>query len=126
MRSIKTVFGETLVLESLFEKMRGLMFSSRVKQPLLFVFSREATAENSIHSFFCPHFDAIFMDSDGVVVGAVEVHSTKPFICPSKPFKFLIETFPGDIAKHKVHKGLRLVVGVGSRRRLERRRGRGV
>jgi len=113
MRTVKTLFGSTLVLETLFEKLKGLVFSKRVVQPLLFVFAREATAENAIHSFFCPHFDAIFINAQDVAVDALEVRSSRFFICPAKPFKYLIETFPGDIKKYKVKAGMKLVVGVG-------------
>lgn len=110
MRSVKTAFGQTLVLESFWEKLRGLMFAPRVEKPLLFVFTNERSGENAIHSLFCPAFDAIFINSKGVVVGAVEVRSTKLFVCPEEKFKFLVETFPGDIRKQEIKIGVKVGV----------------
>ena len=110
MRCVKTAFGQTLVLESFWEKLRGLMFAPRVEKPLLFVFTNERSSENAIHSLFCPAFDAIFINSNGVVVGAFEVRSPKLFVCPEEQFKFLVETFPGDIKKREIKIGVKVGV----------------
>ena len=50
------------ILSTFTEKAWGLMFSKSVKTPLLFVF--ESSGRHGIHSFFCPPFDAVFLDEN--------------------------------------------------------------
>jgi len=72
-------------------KLKGIMFKPRQFRPLLFDFGKERRFGNSIHSLFCPEFEAVFLDKDKVVI---ETHFVAPFkliVFPSKPFRYLIE-----------------------------------
>ena len=77
------------VADSLFSRIRGLMFRRR-KTNLLFVFDRETV--HPIHSFFVPYaFDAIYLDSDMRVTEVFQ--DVKPFgsVWPKTPSKYLLE-----------------------------------
>ncbi len=90
----KKLFKASLA-SSFSEKARGLMFS-RKAFPILFEFSREGTWENSIHSFFCPRFDAVFLDKQKRVVSVEKnIRPFRFFIVSEKPCKFLLELPPG-------------------------------
>ena len=71
------------------------MFSKKAF-PLLFEFSGEGTWQNSIHSFFCPRFDAVFLDSQKRVVSVEKnIRPFRCFIVSEKPCRFLLELPPG-------------------------------
>jgi uncharacterized membrane protein (UPF0127 family) len=95
---------ECLLCTTMVQKMRGLMFRRR-PIPLLFIAKVESRAP--IHSFFCPRFDAIFLDSGKIVVDIKQ--NIAPWnlrILPSETAKFLIELPPGEA--FKVQKGQKL------------------
>ncbi|MBS3070076.1 DUF192 domain-containing protein [Candidatus Micrarchaeota archaeon] len=88
--------------ETFLQKARGLMFK-RKATPLLFEFDSQATARNAIHSFFCPVFDAVFLDSRKCIVCIIaRVAPSQPFLHSSKPAKFLLELPPGEARKVRV------------------------
>lgn len=64
--------------KSVFSKMMGLMFRKKSK-PLFFIFSRETS--ESIHSFFCVDFIAIWFDKGKIV----DVKLVKPWKINIKP-----------------------------------------
>ena len=66
--------------KSVFSKATGLMFRKKSK-PLLFVFNRPT--RQSIHSFFCQPFVAIWFNNNKIV----EVKIVKPRIFSVKPKK---------------------------------------
>ena len=76
------------------KKTLGIMFKKKFA-PLLFDFGQSARLQNSIHSMFCPEFDAVFLDAAKRVT---EVRKVKPwsFLAPAKPAKYLIEVPPGE------------------------------
>ncbi|MCX6767538.1 MAG: DUF192 domain-containing protein [Candidatus Micrarchaeota archaeon] len=84
---------------SVLKKAVGIMFREKKFAPVFFEFAAEARAANSIHSLFCPEFDAVFLDAGRKVV---EIRRVKPFsfVTPSKPAKYLIEV-PAGLAKVK-------------------------
>ncbi|MFH0835400.1 MAG: DUF192 domain-containing protein [Candidatus Micrarchaeota archaeon] len=87
--------------DGFFSKFRGLMFR-REAVPLLFVFDGEARERNAIHSFFCPRFDAVFLDRRKKVVGIERnVAPWRIAVFPGKAFGYLLELPVG------VSKGLR-------------------
>ncbi|MFH0713298.1 MAG: DUF192 domain-containing protein [Candidatus Micrarchaeota archaeon] len=77
----------------------GLMFSREVKQPLLF----HGKGRISIHSFFCPVFDAVFLDEKHRVVKTLTVMPWNSLIAANA--FHLIELPSGTIAKYKIKKG---------------------
>ncbi|PIT85819.1 hypothetical protein COU36_01105 [Candidatus Micrarchaeota archaeon CG10_big_fil_rev_8_21_14_0_10_59_7] len=77
--------------DGFFSKFRGLMFR-REAVPLLFVFDSEARERNAIHSFFCPRFDAVFMDRRKRIVGVEKnIAPWKIAVFPRKAFGYLLE-----------------------------------
>jgi len=72
---------------SIFSKTHGLMFRRKSK-PLLFIFNN-STSE-SIHSFFCVPFIAIWFDGKKII----DIKYVKPwkfYVKPSKKFDKLLE-----------------------------------
>ena len=93
---------KALAAQTLFEKARGLTFKTKAT-PLLFDFVREATRANSIHSLFCPPFDAVFLNSQKKVVFVMRnVKPFKLFLFSKKPARYLIELPRGEARKIKV------------------------
>ncbi|MEM4255435.1 MAG: DUF192 domain-containing protein [Candidatus Norongarragalinales archaeon] len=96
------------------EKTIGLMFKRKAFS-LLFEFDSEGVKRNAIHSFFCPVFDAVFLDSRKRVVCVFKrIKPWRLFVTPSKPAFFLIELPPGGSAKVRV--GQRLSWNPGERK----------
>jgi len=90
------------------EKFLGIMFSRKQFVPLVIEFGVEARGLNAIHSFFCPSFDAVFLDSRKRVVDVARV---KPFsfsIVSRAPCKFVVELPAGNAQRLKLSKGLKL------------------
>jgi uncharacterized membrane protein (UPF0127 family) len=75
--------------------------------PLLFDFGRSARSANSIHSFFCPAFDAVFLDA-GKRVTQIETIRPNGFFVPARPSRFLIELPAGAAEKFGLASGVRL------------------
>ena len=97
-------FKQLEILRTPFSKVRGLMFRTDIKKPLLFIFDKEARKRNSIHSFFCIFpFDAVYMDKNGKVTDLIQ--NIYPFtinITPKKASKYLIEAKAGFIHKQNI------------------------
>ena len=74
-----------------FEKISGLMFTRKeMAKALLFEF--EKPTKMKIHSFFVFFpFIAIWLDSDGKIIGLKLVKPFKPGVSPQKSFTKLIE-----------------------------------
>jgi len=104
-----TELFEVEVLDTFTSKARGLMFSSRAR-PFLFKFTREATLENTIHSLFCPAFDAVFLDAEKRVTQVVYDlgRVRKRIVKPREPALFLLELPCGLARKHGLRRGDRL------------------
>ena len=91
-----------------FRKMKGIMFK-KAFEPLLFDFDEEGTRRNAIHSFFCPQFDAVFLDSSKKIVDVIpQIKPWNPFIVPAKPARYLTETPAGDAKRVRVKIGMQL------------------
>jgi len=85
------VICDARLCDGFFSKFRGLMFR-REAVPLLFVFGNEARERNAIHSFFCPVFDAVFLDGGQKIVGIERgIAPWRPAIFPWKAFRYLLE-----------------------------------
>ncbi|MGC9113950.1 MAG: DUF192 domain-containing protein [Candidatus Micrarchaeia archaeon] len=90
--------------------MKGLMFKQKTV-PLFFVFDAEATFSNAIHSFFCPPFDAVFLDEHKRVVDVRKnITPWKAWIAPKKPAKYLLELPAGDASRKRVREGETLTI----------------
>ncbi|MFH0836043.1 MAG: DUF192 domain-containing protein [Candidatus Micrarchaeota archaeon] len=95
------------VMDTTSKRMKGLMFSKRVEQPLLFEFAGVGNAENGIHSLFCPEFDAVFLDEAKTIVSIFDkVAPFKWFIKPGAPVKYLLELEPGSVQRLGLRKGV--------------------
>jgi uncharacterized membrane protein (UPF0127 family) len=89
------------------KKARGIMFSGARFAPLLFDFGRSARGANSIHSFFCPVFDAVFLDS-GKKVTQTETIAPSRFFVPRETPRFLIELPAGAAKRFGLRRGVKL------------------
>jgi len=93
--------------DTLFKRARGLMFRRNIEKPLLFILPAESRELSSIHSFFVFFpFDAVFLNSKGVVVDIKE--NIKPFrlrITPKKPAKYIIEMNGGEAERRGISIG---------------------
>ncbi len=81
------------VLKTFREQLWGLMFSKRVHEPLLFVLP--TPRRFAIHSLFCPHFDAVFLDAQRRVIDVFAVRSIRLWIRPRRVALYLVEGPPG-------------------------------
>ena len=91
------------------ERAQGLMFKAKVQAPLAIPFASTGRRRNALHSFFCPLFDAVFLDSNGRVVDLrVRVKPNQLLVIPAKPCKMVIEVPPGE--SRKVRLGQLLVL----------------
>src|SRR3989338_11367135 len=94
------------ILSTFTEKAWGLMFSKSVKTPLLFVF--ESSGRHGIHSFFCPPFDAVFLDENFRVVDRLAVRTLRFWIAPKSNARYLIEAAPGFAKRLKEGQAVRV------------------
>lgn len=71
-------------------KLSGLMFKeARKANAILFEFERPTM--QAIHSFFCPHFIAVWLDSEGNILDWKKVNERKASIVPDCEFQKLLE-----------------------------------
>jgi hypothetical protein len=100
--------------DTFFKRARGLMFRKNIEKPLLFILPNESKQLSSIHSFFVFFpFDAVFLNSKGVVVDVKE--KIKPFtfnITPQKPAKYIIEMKAGEVRRRGIKVGDKLPAGI--------------
>jgi len=83
---------------------KGIMFQPKLLRPLLFTFRNQR--RRCIHSFFCPHFDAVFLDEEKKVVKVLSVNPWQSSICAN--CKYLIEFPAGTIDKFSLKNGDKL------------------
>lgn len=86
--------------KSEFSKVRGLMFTKRLKEALIFIFGKESLQH--IHMFFVWYpIDVLWLDKNKRVVQLKE--NLKPFkiILAKNPAKYIIELENGTIKKSK-------------------------
>ena len=81
----------------------GLMFQPKATTPLLFT----GNGRIAIHSYFCPLFDAVFLNKDKTVITAVTV-PPKKHVAGDKNAFFLLELPVGSISKFTIKKGDKL------------------
>ena len=93
------------------KRMRGLMFRINFEKPLLFIMPKESRESSAIHSFFVFFpFDAVFLNSKGVVVDVRE--RIRPFtlrITPKKPAKYIVEMKAGEAKRRGIKVGSKLL-----------------
>lgn len=96
--------------DTIFKRVRGLMFRRKIEKPLFFIMPSESRELSSIHSFFVFFpFDVVFLNSGGAVVDIRKCIS--PFtlrITPKKPTKYLLEMKAGDAERRGIKIGDRL------------------
>jgi uncharacterized protein len=83
------------------QKAIGLMFKTKVKQPLIFIFNNEAII--SIHMLFVfMAIDLIFLNKDKKIVELKQNLQPFTFYTPTKKAKYLIEAKKGTIKTHNI------------------------
>lgn len=101
-RGRKKLLWRAKVLSTHAEITRGIIGCSPEFEPALFIFPRSARWRNSIHSLFCPPFDALFLSEQFFVVDAVRVKPFNPLVSPRARAKFLIELPAGEASRKRV------------------------
>ena len=92
-------------MDTTFSRTRGLMFEQEVRKPLLFIFPYEVS--HSFHSMFCPDFDIVFLNGKREVVYSEKIRSAK-IIEPGIKYRYVVEAFPGFIAKNKIKNKIKI------------------
>ncbi|HEV8289877.1 MAG TPA: DUF192 domain-containing protein [Candidatus Norongarragalinales archaeon] len=87
------------------KRAKGLLFRASFEKPLLF---NDFPKYESIHSFFCPPFDAVFLDEDKKITQVFNNVLANRLVTPSRPSAFLIETPAGDARRKHLRVGMRL------------------
>lgn len=90
--------------DSAFKRAMGIMFRKQIDRPMLFIFPTRG--RTSIHSFFCPKFDAVFLDYNRRVIDSYERIGPGQIIIPRERVNYLIEFPPGTISKERIRKGV--------------------
>jgi len=104
------MFGMRVELcDTTWKKMKGLMFRRGLDHVLLFVNKKESRINMAIHSFFVFFpFDAIYLDSRGMVVDAETITPFRMNYTPSRPAQYLAEAPAGTIKHNHVRIGTRV------------------
>ncbi len=92
------LFSEFKTMGSI-SRFLGLMFQSKVAIPLLFT----GNGRMAIHSYFCPPFDAVFLNKDKIVIKTLTVFPKK-FVTVKENAFFLLELPIGSISKFAIKK----------------------
>jgi len=101
MREIKLQNYE--LADTLLLRAKGIMFRKRITRPMLFVFP--ALERVSIHSFFCPVFDAVFLNRAKKVSETYERILPGRMITPKSPAAYLVEFPAGTVKQKGIRKG---------------------
>ncbi len=99
MRGKKTKLFDSLEETNFFTQFIGLMFKKQAKTPLLF----KGNGRMAIHSFFCPSFDAVFLNKEKRAVHLQTVQPATPRVAANA--FFLLELPLGTISRFKLKKG---------------------
>ncbi len=94
--------------ESGFERAVGIMFRPRLERPFAIPFSSAGRKRNSIHSVFCPPFDAAFLCNGKVVDVRQRVPPNQPLIVSAKTCDLVLELPPGESRKTRLGEKLSL------------------
>ncbi len=89
------------IMNDLLSQIKGLMFSKKIKVPLIFVFKKDVKL--LFHSAFCPKFDIVFLDKNKRTVYTEEVRKMK-IIKPKNYYRYVIEAAPGFIKQNRIRK----------------------
>ncbi len=92
---------------SLWGKAKGLMFKSKVDQPLVFVFSKEKRHGLHMLFVFCS-IDVLFLDKNKRVVEMKQNFEPFAFYTPKRPCQYIIEMAADSIKKSKTGIGDRI------------------
>ena len=96
-----------LACSSHWRKARGLMFTSSLKDPLLFIFEKEKRWGLHMLFVFYP-IDVIFLDKDRKVADIKENFTPFSFHTPKKPCLHIIELPKGSVRKSRTSLGDRI------------------
>ncbi len=94
------------IADSLSKKALGIMFKKRMDYLLLFPLGYETRFGASIHSFFCPYFDVMWLDEKKKVVDFRE--NVRPWtlnITPKMACHYILEAPPRYIRKNRISIG---------------------
>ena len=97
----KKIELEAVFCDSVWKRVRGLMFRGENAPILFFDFKKQGRW--AIHSFFCKDFLAIWLNNKGEVVEVRRVKPRNPHIIPKNLFTKLIEIPINHKNKELIH-----------------------
>lgn len=107
----RVLWPDCRIAGTAFERMRGIMFSPERFPPLLIRFNSQGRKRNALHSFFCPPFDAVFIDASGRVVDVLApAPKNSAFVVPRQAYESVIELAAGEAGRNSVAVGDVLVL----------------
>lgn len=104
----KSLLWKARVLCTRAELASGIMHSPRHFEPALFLFPSVSRWRNAIHSFFCPPFDAVFVDEKRKVLNVVRVAPNNLLVVPRARAKYLLELPAGEAERKRLKIGEKL------------------
>lgn len=104
----RVLWRQCLYAENSFERAKGIMFWRSVTRPYVIAFRQKDRKLNAIHSYFCPPFDAVFLDRRGVVVDVVPDIPAGRLVTPAADCTAILECPPGGAAAKRITRGKRI------------------
>lgn len=98
----RVLWSDCGLAETVLERGTGIMFRHRVGKPLAIPFASRGRRRNSIHSFACPVFDAVFLDEGKVVDVRPQIPPHQLLVVPAKACSLVLELPSGQSRKVKI------------------------
>ncbi|MFT4343477.1 MAG: DUF192 domain-containing protein [Candidatus Woesearchaeota archaeon] len=94
-------------VRSILGKTKGLMFQRKVKNPLIFVFTKEQYVP--LHMWFVfTSIDVLFLDKTKTIVEIKEQFKPWHYYSPKKKAMYVIELQKGTVQEKSIHVGTKL------------------
>lgn len=97
------------IADTFWKKFAGIMFRGEHRHLMLFPLEKETRTGAAIHSFFCPPFDVLWLDSNKKVVDLrKDIGPWNPNLMPKKECFYILEAPVGYIRNKKIKIGTKL------------------
>ncbi len=95
-----------------FKTLVGLMFRREIPKDYAMVYDMKYDQPVWLHTLFCYHcLDAVFLDREKTVIQIKRCLKPWSFnLEPSRPARYFIETLAGEVERHDIHYGDRVLV----------------
>ena len=88
-------------MDNIWKQAKGLMFCTKVKEPMVFKFRESQHIPLHMWFVFMP-IDVLYLDEDKVIVEIKENFKPFAYYSPKKKAKYVIELAKYTIKKHKI------------------------